>query len=96
MPTLEEQFNAAVEIIQNLPKEGPIQPSVDDKLKQYALFKQATIGKCNIPQPYMIQIESRLKWSAWNALGDMSKEDAMSQYIELFIEKVDHHLFLDK
>ncbi|KAL6737197.1 hypothetical protein Aduo_010862 [Ancylostoma duodenale] len=83
--SLEEQFNAAVEIIQNLPKQGPIQPTTDQKLKMYAFFKQATIGQCNKEKPYFFHVKERLKWNAWNALGNMPKEDAMTEYVELFL-----------
>jgi len=34
---LEKRFRVAVDFIQGLPKEGPIQPSNDDKLKFYSL-----------------------------------------------------------
>ncbi|EPB71457.1 acyl CoA binding protein [Ancylostoma ceylanicum] len=83
--SLEEQFNAAVEIIQNLPKQGPIQPTMDQKLKMYGFFKQATVGQCNKEKPYFFNVEERLKWNAWNALGNMPKEEAMAEYVELLL-----------
>ena len=33
MVNVEAQFNKAVEIVQGLPKDGPVQPSNDDKLE---------------------------------------------------------------
>ena len=52
------------------------------KLKLYALFKQATNGPCNAPKPGTFDFVGQAKWSAWDSLGDMSKEDAEKAYIE--------------
>lgn len=56
-------------------------PGNDAKLKLYALFKQATTGKCNTKKPGMLDFVGQAKWNAWNDLGDMSKEDAEKNYI---------------
>ena len=61
---------------------GPYQPSNDMMLMFYSLFKQATIGPCNIPKPAFWDIINKAKWNAWSALGGMSKEDAMGRYVE--------------
>ncbi|XP_041482165.1 acyl-CoA-binding domain-containing protein 6-like [Lytechinus variegatus] len=52
----------------------------------YARFKQATVGKCNICRPGMFNFQGKQKWDAWNALKDMSKEQAMMEYIEAMDE----------
>ena len=56
--------------------------SNDDKLKTYALYKQATEGDCNTAQPWAVQLEARAKHDAWSANKGMSKDDAMKAYIE--------------
>lgn len=61
---------------------GPYQPTNDEKLKFYGLFKQATVGKVNTKRPGMLDFVGKAKWDAWNALGDMSAEEAMEQYVE--------------
>jgi len=81
MPSKEEEFKEAVNFIQNLPKEGPYQPTNDTKLKFYGWYKQATIGKCNTSRPGMFSPIERAKWDAWNKLGDMTKEEAMELYV---------------
>merc|ERR1719334_2634512 len=43
------------------------------KLQIYALFKQATTGKCNVKKPGMMDFVGKAKWEAWNSLGDMSQ-----------------------
>ncbi|XP_030832035.1 acyl-CoA-binding domain-containing protein 6 [Strongylocentrotus purpuratus] len=52
----------------------------------YARFKQATVGKCNICRPGMFNFQGKQKWDAWNALKDMSGEQAMMEYIEAMDE----------
>ena len=46
--------------------------SNDEKLKVYALFKQATVGECSEHgggQPWAVQVEKRAKWDAWAAVA---------------------------
>jgi acyl-CoA-binding protein/regulator of sirC expression with transglutaminase-like and TPR domain len=57
--------------------------SVDEKLRIYALFKQASQGKCTLAQPSLINVTERAKWNAWHELGDMPKEKARALYVEL-------------
>lgn len=63
--TIEEQFNAAVNVIQNLPKNGSFQPSDQLKLKFYAYYKQALDGPNQTPKPSFYEIVNRYKWDAW-------------------------------
>ncbi len=81
---IEENFNFAVEQIRNSSSKDS-KHSDDIKLKFYALYKQATIGKCNISQPWAYHVVDRAKWNAWNNLGNISKETAMTQYCELYM-----------
>ncbi|KAL3070558.1 hypothetical protein niasHS_007755 [Heterodera schachtii] len=89
MPSLDERFNAAVEIVQKLPKEGPLQTSNDQKLKFYSLFKQATIGNVNTSRPGMFSLVEKAKWDAWKSVEGMSAEEAKEKYIETLLEKFD-------
>ena len=52
----------------------------------YALFKQATVGKVNTKRPSMVDFVGRAKWDAWNALEDMTQEDAQKAYIGIVKE----------
>uniref|UniRef100_A0A915IVL4 ACB domain-containing protein n=1 Tax=Romanomermis culicivorax TaxID=13658 RepID=A0A915IVL4_ROMCU len=38
------------------------QPSAELKLRFYAYFKQATIGRCNEPKPAFWDVVKRAKW----------------------------------
>jgi len=51
MAAIEERFQAAVNVIKGLPKNGPYQPSTSMMLKFYGLFKQATEGGCDQKKP---------------------------------------------
>ncbi|XP_040187751.1 acyl-CoA-binding domain-containing protein 4 isoform X2 [Rana temporaria] len=75
------QFNAAVSVIQSLPKSGSYRPSYEEMLLFYSYYKQATVGPCNIGRPGFWDPIGRYKWDAWNKLGQMSQEDAMCAYI---------------
>nr|XP_057916359.1 acyl-CoA-binding domain-containing protein 5A isoform X2 [Doryrhamphus excisus] len=76
------RFDAAVKVIKSLPPDGSFQPSNDMMLKFYSYYKQATVGKCNIPRPGFWDAVGKAKWDAWNTLGDMTKEAAMAAYVD--------------
>lgn len=80
MGDLKEQFESAVNYVQNGPSISDITNEI--KLKFYALYKQATSGPNKEKQPSRLNIVARMKWEAWNKLGKMSKEEAMKRYIE--------------
>ncbi|KAE8291268.1 Acyl-CoA-binding domain-containing protein 5A [Larimichthys crocea] len=81
--SLEAKFAAAVKVIRSLPEEGPFQPSDDMMLMFYSYYKQATMGPCNIPRPAGFwDSHGKAKWDAWSSLGNMTKEEAMKNYVE--------------
>lgn len=50
-------------------------------LNFYALFKQATVGPCNVPKPGIFDLRGRKKWYAWFELGNMCRITARQKYI---------------
>ncbi|KAK4300704.1 hypothetical protein Pmani_027105 [Petrolisthes manimaculis] len=80
--TTDEKFQAAVNIIRSLPKDGPYQPSHDMMLKFYGLYKQAVEGPCTDPKPAFYEVVKGYKWRAWSNLGDMTQAQAKSCYVE--------------
>ncbi|XP_045155828.1 acyl-CoA-binding domain-containing protein 4 isoform X3 [Echinops telfairi] len=80
-PDCQKQFQAAVSVIQSLPKNGSYHPSYEEMLRFYSYYKQATVGPCLVPRPGFWDPIGRYKWDAWNSLGKMSREEAMSAYI---------------
>ncbi|XP_062839792.1 acyl-CoA-binding domain-containing protein 4 isoform X3 [Anolis carolinensis] len=80
-PDCQKQFEAAVRVIQGLPKNGAYRPSYEEMLRFYSFYKQATVGQCQISRPGFWDPIGRYKWDAWNRLGKMSKEEAMAAYV---------------
>ncbi|XP_006871747.1 PREDICTED: acyl-CoA-binding domain-containing protein 5 [Chrysochloris asiatica] len=78
----ETRFQAAVKVIQSLPKNGSFQPTNEMMLKFYSFYKQATEGPCKLSRPGFWDPIGRYKWDAWSSLGDMTKEEAMIAYVE--------------
>ena len=48
---LDKKFVAAVDVIKNLPTNGPFETSNEMKLQFYAYYKQATVGPCKNARP---------------------------------------------
>ncbi|KAJ7928785.1 acyl-CoA-binding protein [Mycena leptocephala] len=76
------KFEKAVEIVQNLPKDGPVKPSQDDQLFFYSYYKQATVGDVNTARPGMLDFVGKAKWDAWKGVEGTSKEDCYKKYVE--------------
>ena len=79
MSDLETRFNEAVDYIQN--GRGDQNPSNEQKLEFYALYKQATEGDVSGKRPGMMDFVGRAKFDAREKLKGMSREDAMQRYI---------------
>lgn len=58
--------------------------STDIQLKLYALYKQVTIGNIpdNYPEPSFFDVRGNAKYTAWKAVKNKSKNDAMKEYIQ--------------
>lgn len=72
-------FKEAAEKVKTLSEK----PNDETLLKLYGLYKQATVGNCNISQPWIIQVEARSKWDAWNSHKNKQKNVAEKEYIQL-------------
>lgn len=79
-------FEAAVEYVRALPKDGPVQLNNETKLIFYSLYKQATEGDVKGTQPWAVQMEARAKWDAWNSKKGMSADDAKAAYVQKLVE----------
>ena len=80
------RFQAAAERVKSL----KTPPSDEQKLRVYGLFKQATVGDVNTPQPSMMSLDfaGKAKWAAWNAVKGTAQDEAKRQYIALVDELV--------
>lgn len=75
---VEDKFSRAAEHLQKIHSTL----SSNDLLEFYALYKQSTVGKCNISKPGLFNTQARAKWHAWNKLEDLDKYISMERYIE--------------
>ena len=80
MSDLETRFNEAVDFIQK--GQGDANPSNDQKLEFYALYKQATEGDVSGKRPGMMDFVGRAKYDAWEKVKGTSSEEAMQKYID--------------
>ncbi|KAF9534959.1 acyl CoA binding protein-domain-containing protein [Crepidotus variabilis] len=80
------QFDRAVEIVQSLPKTGPIQTDYEEKLTMYSLFKQATSGNVKGPRPGIWDMLGRAKWDAWAKHKDIESNEAKQLYVEALLK----------
>ncbi|XP_022672832.1 acyl-CoA-binding domain-containing protein 5-B-like [Varroa jacobsoni] len=86
--SVEDRFNAAVQIIRNLPKNGSFQPPYAMQLTFYSHYKQATEGSCKGSRPSFWDVVGRAKYDAWNGLRSMTKEEAMEKYVSEFVSTI--------
>ena len=75
--------SAAFTAAQARVKALPAEPSNADKLRLYALYKQATAGANTTPKPSMLDFVGGAKWEAWSAVRGMAKAEAEAQYTAL-------------
>jgi acyl-CoA-binding protein len=84
---LDRKFNKYIDAVKKLES-----ISDDDKLYLYANYKQALFGNNNKEKPSILNRVEMAKWKEWNSLKDLSKENAMKNYIrkvkELYKNKV--------
>lgn len=58
-------------------------PSTETLLKLYSLYKQATEGDLNIPEPGAFDFVAKAKYESWMSLKGKSKDEAKKDYIDL-------------
>jgi acyl-CoA-binding protein len=83
---IDAQFDRAVEIVQNLPKTGPIQTGYEEKLTMYSLYKQATAGNVRSPRPGIWDMLGRAKWDAWAKHKDLDSYEAKWLYVDALLK----------
>lgn len=73
---LNDKFTAAANSIRGLSS----RPTDSELLELYALYKQATVGDCNINDPGTDE-KNKAKWNAWNAKKGLSQDAARDAYV---------------
>ena len=82
---LKERFEACAEVIKNQTSNL----TNAQQLQVYGLYKQATVGKCNIDAPSAMNVVQMAKYKAWKSLSSSSQKNnemdqmtAMQEYID--------------
>jgi len=76
------EFEKASQFVKSMPKDGPVQPTTEQRLEFYKYYKQATEGDNNTDAPGVLAFEAKSKWSAWASVKGTSKEEAQKKYVE--------------
>ena len=79
---LSQRFDEALKNVDTLTQ----RPSNESLLKMYALYKQATHGENDTERPGGFDFKAAAKHNAWAAIQGKSKDDAMTEYIDLVNE----------
>lgn len=89
--TPKSRFDLAITVIRQVSDDDITN---EEKLKLYGLYKQSTIGNCNIEPPNQIlDFRGYKKYQQWNKCKGISKDDAMNQYSDFVIKMVDKYGF---
>ena len=78
--SIDSRFGRACKLTSSSSSSGGPALSNATKLRIYALFKQASEGRCGTPKPGMFEVVKKAKWNAWSALGGMPQDEAKEQY----------------
>ncbi|WVF69143.1 hypothetical protein IAT40_003917 [Kwoniella sp. CBS 6097] len=92
---IDSLFHRAVDIIQSLPKGGPVQTSYDEKLRLYALYKQSTEGDISTNRPGLLDLLGRAKWDSWSKQKGIEKTEAKRLYVGALLKILKKHMDLD-
>jgi diazepam-binding inhibitor (GABA receptor modulating acyl-CoA-binding protein) len=77
------KFEEAIEQVKKI----KTRPDDGKLLQLYGLYKQATIGDCNIAEPWFYEVEAKAKWSAWKSREGMSAEACKKKYVK-YVEEL--------
>lgn len=81
--TMEGLFEQIVAWIRDTPVTKDMYTSTDTKLRMYGLYKHVHDGPCQGEKPSVLRVEALYKYKAYKLCHDLSKEEAMEQYIQV-------------
>ena len=81
---MHETFEHAAKAIKDSDKEPNLKKvTKEERMRLYALYKQATEGECTNCDPQNVESEERDKCEAWCKVKGRSKQDAEKEYVDL-------------
>lgn len=66
-------------------------PPLADRVSLYGLYKQATDGDINVPEPPVSEHSRHTKHMAWKANSGLSSDEAKLRYVECLIRMLDRY-----
>ncbi|KAH8549680.1 acyl CoA binding protein-domain-containing protein [Umbelopsis sp. PMI_123] len=82
---INQRFTKALSIVEHLPASSSFQPTKEEKLRLYGLFKQASEGDIVGSRPGVWDVVGRAKWDAWKRLEGMNSLEAKRMYVEALL-----------
>ncbi|ORX59691.1 ACBP-domain-containing protein [Hesseltinella vesiculosa] len=61
---ISQRYHKALQTVQNLPSSSAFQPTKDQKLELYSLYKQVSHGNVDTPRPGIFDVVGRAKWQS--------------------------------
>ncbi|KAI7866241.1 acyl CoA binding protein-domain-containing protein [Spinellus fusiger] len=81
-----QRYSRALSIVQQLPASSSFQPTKEQKLELYALYKQVSNGNVSTHRPGIFDLVGRAKWDAWKSLEGMNRLEAKHCYVETLLK----------
>ena len=89
MEELQNKFTQVADLV----KKVKTQPSDEELLKLYGLFKQITVGDINIEKPSLLSFKAKAKYNAWYNLRGKKKIDCIQEYVLFAVEVIKKYGF---
>ncbi|KAI7904600.1 acyl CoA binding protein-domain-containing protein [Cokeromyces recurvatus] len=80
-----QRYNKALYFVQHLHASSSFQPTKNQKLELYALYKQVSEGNISTQRPGLFDVVGRAKWDAWKKLEGLSQLEARHLYVEALL-----------
>ena len=86
----EDRFKSAIKLSE---KVNSAKASDDELGKIYGLYKQSTIGNCNIPEApnKLLDYKGYKKWNYWKKYEGKNKNDSMDEYADAIVDVHDKY-----
>jgi len=85
----QEDFEIAFQKASQFVKKNPDLFKDEQKLKLYALFKQSTVGDCNIEKPgVFFGWYRKAMWDEWNSLKEKNIKNPHQMYVDYLTSQI--------
>ena len=85
-----EDFEIAFDKACKFVQKNPTLFEEPQMLKLYGLFKLATVGKCNVPEPSMFSWKRKEMWKVWKDLESKNIKNPHQMYVDYLTSLVEN------